>query len=115
MGELYNPAQSTPLYDALGKSITRLKEDLPKDFYLQCSCNCSHRWRRKRFAYLFRRRHKDNVSGVAVSAGNKSTNCPPTTNVCKKHYRLIKHCTPHCGNPLLPDALLAVEGIVESV
>lgn len=56
-----------------------------------------------------------NVSGVAVSAGNKSTNCPPTTNVCKKHYRLIKHCTPHCGNPLLPDALLAVEGIVESV
>jgi hypothetical protein len=29
--ELYNPAQSTPLYDALGKSISRLKEDLPKN------------------------------------------------------------------------------------
>lgn len=29
--ELYLPAQSTPLYDAIGKSIKRLKEDLPKD------------------------------------------------------------------------------------
>ncbi|MCX8020691.1 MAG: hypothetical protein N2747_09385 [Chitinophagaceae bacterium] len=29
------------------------------------------------------------VQGVDVSAGIKSTNCPPTTNVNKKHYRSI--------------------------
>jgi hypothetical protein len=29
--ELYQPNQSTPLYDAIGKSISRLKEDLPTD------------------------------------------------------------------------------------
>ena len=48
-----------------------------------------------------------NGSGVAVSAGLNALNCPPTTNLCKKHYRLIKHCTPHCGNPLLSVALLS--------
>jgi hypothetical protein len=29
--KLYQPNASTPLYDAMGKSITKLKEELPKD------------------------------------------------------------------------------------
>ena len=41
-------------------------------------------------------------------------NCPPTTNVNKKHYRSIKHFTPHCGNPLLAAGLLSLRRCVVS-
>jgi len=30
-GKLYQPAMSTPLYDAIGKSVSRLREELPAD------------------------------------------------------------------------------------
>lgn len=65
--------------------------------------------------YTWFRRLATNGSGLAVSAGIKRTNCPPTTKVCKKHYRSIQHFTPHCGKPMLAAALLSARsGVVAS-
>ena len=47
-----------------------------------------------------------NVSGIAVSAGLNSTNCPPKTKSKKKDQTHIKDFAPHCSNAMLAAALL---------